>query len=252
MNLSPYVSITLCVLLSVLTFLLILQKRKLMTSIVFATYRFHIAVVIIISFSIIGSLIFKLPGLYRFCANFFFKVGLQLEENFSDIPKNPCILMSNYSAKTNILGYMAHMIIPHKFCLVLSNSNKNIVDRIYEKDKLIYVDNKKGNYQKIKEEIKDKVEKGYYIFCYIEDIAPEKRPYKIKKLRSGIFNIAKELNIPIVPMVTDSIPTFYGLATFSKFRIRIGEQISVKNTEKAMGNVLRWMQKNLNIMSIRA
>jgi 1-acyl-sn-glycerol-3-phosphate acyltransferase len=227
------------------------------SSIIFALCGSHI----VFAVCILLSIVFGMPSLYRFSARFLYRTCMNLEENFCDIPTTPCILVSNYSAKNNILGYLANATIPVKISMIFSNAFTNtlsrvyvnILNRLYEKDALICISKQKGhgNYQKLKDDIADRLAKNYYIFCYVEDLPSERRPYKIKKLRSGIFNIAKELSVPIVPIVTDSIPTLYGITTFSKFRIVIGEPKIVENPKDTMKNVLMWMQKKLKVMSIR-
>ena len=46
---------------------------------------------------------------------------------------------------------------------------------------------------------------------------------KISKLRTGLFRIAKELNISITPISIDYINAVYGIIPNQNFRICVGE-----------------------------
>jgi 1-acyl-sn-glycerol-3-phosphate acyltransferase len=215
-------------------------------------YGIYIVPIVIFCTCLIIAAVFKIPSLYRLGTNALFKGGFNLDANFEKIPDKPCILMANYCAKKNALDYFSNATIPHKFALILSSSHAFLVDRVYEKDRLIYVGHKsKDNYQKIKKSIQDHLKKGYYIFCYIEDITDEKRPFKIKKLRSGIFSIAKELSVPVVPIVMDSISHWFGLFTRHNYRIHVGDPLYVENVPETMKFVKRYMEKTLNVMALR-
>lgn len=210
-------------------------------------------IIFIIAFlSVIISVIIKSPPLFRKTCDFYFNYGFDLKENFYKIPEKPCILVSNYCAKNGQgLGYLGQFNLPIKYCLVVSDIAQILLKRVFEEDKLIFVPHgSKNNYNIILEKVKEKIEQGYYIFCYIEPSSYEKRAYKINKIRSGMFSIAKQLDIPIVPLVMDNVTYSEGILFSPSYRIHVGDTIIVKDVEESRKKVLRWMTKKLNIMGI--
>ena len=102
----------------------------------------------------------------------------------------------------------------------------------------------------MRDKISQETKKGKSVFCYIEDMKNDKKNYSISELRSGIFSIAKELKIPIVPVVMDTlVPS--DAVTMGKFRIIVGDHRKVENVKTCMTDVLRWMKNKLDILKIR-
>lgn len=215
-------------------------------------YKFIFSLLIIIS--ILISMIFKLPVLYKKTINTLFTSGFRFSENFKDIPDKPCIIMSNY-AKDLSTGYIVQSTFPKKYRLIMNKGwPYTLCSRVFPENSIILVDHEeRNNYKYIREKIVESIHQGYYVFCYIEDIRkPNKhnKPYSISKLRSGIFSIAKQYNIPIVPMVIDYCPFIYSLFYNPKYRVKIGESMYVEDVIESIKDVQRWMKKNLNIMKI--
>jgi lysophospholipid acyltransferase (LPLAT)-like uncharacterized protein len=130
----------------------------------------------------------------------------------------------------------------------------NILSRIYNYDRIIYLSlGKSKNYDYLKISIKRILDKGYNVFVYIEDNDKTKVPYTIKSIKSGVFNIAKDLDVPIVPIVSDSYNWKNIFLPFPiSYRIKIGSPIFVKNIKTDMDIVLNWMKKSLKLLSIQS
>jgi 1-acyl-sn-glycerol-3-phosphate acyltransferase len=172
-----------------------------------------------------------------------FRSGFQLEENFYNIPKKPCILVCNYPKEKLKLGYIFPFILPVKYCLVVNTHLSYLLDLVYDKENILYKKNNSGNYDILKEQIRNKLKDGYYIFAYIEKNEGT-IPYQLGELRSGLFSIAEELQTSIVPIVIDMPNSYNALFGIPRYKILIGD------AEKDKGKVRRWMEKNLNIMKI--
>jgi 1-acyl-sn-glycerol-3-phosphate acyltransferase len=202
---------------------------------------------------ILISFIFRIPKLFREANRIFFKYGFDFKENFKDLPNSPCIIVSNYcSKKFSLMSYLAKTMIPVKYVLVTSDITGFFLRRVYEEDRLIFVPHgSRKNYNRVEKEIKEKLSQGYYIFSFVEDIGAERNFYKIKKIRSGMFRIAKNLNVPIVPVVIDTAFWCNCIFLNPEHRMIFGEKIFVNDIEKDMENVLKWMQRKLNILSIK-
>ena len=211
---------------------------------------------LIILVGILLSIIFAIPRMYRYFTKILYKFGLNVKQD-GKIPNVPCIIVSNYCTKkfkTHLLSYMSHCTISDKLCIVVNDSMPNILSRIYNYDRIIYLSlGKSKNYDYLKISIKRILDKGYNVFVYIEDNDKTKVPYTIKSIKSGVFNIAKDLDVPIVPIVSDSYNWKNIFLPFPiSYRIKIGSPIFVKNIKTDMDIVLNWMKKSLKLLSIQS
>lgn len=88
-----------------------------------------------------------------------------------------------------------------------------------------------NSFDKVKSSIKQKINDGKYVFCYINE-APYINRHNFGKYRSGMFVIARDLNIPITLIAFDNIhTTWYGGIKEQPFFMNIGPTFYVKKNK---------------------
>lgn len=268
MNLDN-IHIKLCrnlMLLSVVLVILLIATRDLKYIYIFFLIHHKYAVFLFVFlFCIIFAFIFKLPKIYRLGTRFLYRYGFNLKHNFHKLPDKPCIICSNYNSKPNIVDFAANSLFPVKTVLIINNPYLEIlVSRFYEKDRYIRMEKEQNNFGTLKNKIKKFIDNGYYVFVYVERHVQRnnylnnvsiqhdvnKTTFSITDLRKGMFKIAHELRVPIIPVVISSIPFEYPFTTNINYEILLGDVQYVDDVEKTMKDVLCFMKKNLRRMKL--
>lgn len=250
-----------------LIFLFIKTKQIIYILIYLFIFREYSLVIFISIFCFLFAFIFNQPSIFRFGVNILFYKGFNLTHNFEDIPNQPCIIVSNYNSKRNIVDYCANCIFPVKTVLFVNSKLFSIiVPRLYEKDRYYIFPSELDNFNIVETKIKEYISKGYHVFVYVErhvqtkkylkniKIAKEinKTPMTISCLRQGIFQIAHNLKIPILPVVMSSIRLDSLFITEKNFQIKIGTLKYVDNVEETINEVFYFMKKNLRLMRLNS
>jgi hypothetical protein len=184
---------------------------------------------------------------YRIICTVLYKIGLNLEMNTNNIPTNPTIYMSNYPS--NNIEYLTHGLFCDKFCLVVGSGIYKYIKYIYDEKHLISVH--KGSFDSVQDQIKKKIADGFSIFCYIEkEYFNRKSDFELTEFRTGMFHIAKNLNVTITPVCVDHIIYNMGIIDDNVFKIKIGQTMHVENVEESMNIVRKFMLKELKNMRI--
>jgi hypothetical protein len=196
---------------------------------------------------VVLSIILEKFKTYRIVSLFLYK-NLNLNMNIKDLPSKPTIIVANYPS--NYIEYLTHGLFGDKLCLLVYGPAVKILKYIYGKDHLIAVN--KGNFEKTQEEVKHKLDSGYHIFAYVEkDYYNRKNPYTISELRTGMFSIAKNLNVTITPVTIDHIDHLLGgVNTNSIFNIKIGKTEYVNDIDKSIKQTREFFNTNLRKMCI--
>lgn len=154
--------------------------------------------------------------------------NFNLITDFSKLPDTPSIIVCNYCHDR--IENLACILIPRHIVIMMRDQVRNTTKldkivkwRIETKDKDSYEDTKK--------QILEHTRQGRSIFTYITKHPKHKINY-ISKIRTGVFHIAKELDIPITPIVIDFIDTKFGSIPYQNFRIITGETFKVTNVKK--------------------
>ena len=71
------------------------------------------------------------------------------------------------------------------------------------------------------------------------------RPEYISKLRSGMFSIAKELNVSVTPVCVDYIDTYFGAITNQNFRIRVGDTFMIDDTNISIQKTKKFFKETM-------
>ena len=192
---------------------------------------------------------------YHTIANTIFGEKIKMDSNLDKNLKG-VIYISNY--RDNIMEYM----IPGTFknlYLVAKRFSQNdrlgkFANFIYHPDhNYLIVETEGGHYDSFKDKIKNLILAGFSIYVYPEGLVKGERSHKydLKPFRVGIFNIAKDFNIKIVPLVNDyvTIKHLQG-KRYKQIQGEICNPIKFKSGENIKDHVRNWMLEELNKLSL--
>lgn len=156
---------------------------------------------------------------------------VNLKLDFSKLPTKPSIIVCNYC--WDRLENLACILIPRDIVILM----RDTLIKITKLDKLIkwaIYTKEKGSYEETKRQIVEHTNQGRFIFSYISK-HPKMGPTRIQGVRSGMFNLAKELNIPITLMTIDYIDTDnFGIIHNQNFNVVIGDTFNVENVSESV------------------
>jgi 1-acyl-sn-glycerol-3-phosphate acyltransferase len=201
---------------------------------------------VIVTFSLFTMVVCENHHSYKTISKIIFKRTLNLAS------KKPTILISNYPS--DYLEYFIPGLFEQNVCIVVFKGAKKRLDNIF-REKIIYIDlNTKNNFETLKKDIQDRVKKGYSIYVYPEKIYYERKNiYTLQKFKSGIFHIAKMLNLTITPVICDHSENNFGFNNYSseKYKIKILPSFEIKNVEQDMEKCFNIMRRSLKHLSYK-
>jgi len=159
-----------------------------------------------------------------------FKSAFRFHDNFGKLPDKPGIIVCNYI--WDRLENLASIIIPRNLAIIMGTKCVKMSKLNYLVKHFIITNENGNSYESIKLEIKNHIDNGRYIFAYISKRVTHH--HYISKLRSGMFRIAKELNIPIIPLAVDYIDSYYGVIPYQNFYMHVGETFYVDDVDSDM------------------
>ena len=175
----------------------------------------------------------------------FFNRYFRLIHNFDKIPKKPTIFLSNYV--NDRVENLSCMMLPVDICPMLATWLKYLQKFITP----IIIRGKSGQYDLMKEKIKEMCDKGFYIFVYIEKQFSNINDETLGTLRNGVFSIAKELDIDVTPIAFDRI--LYSKTYMLKkqnYQICVGDTFKVSSvneskykTRRFLGDRIRYFKR---------
>jgi hypothetical protein len=169
------------------------------------------------------------------------------------LPLKATIIVANYP--TNYIEYMANQLFCNKkICFVVLKTafiQSRIVQLYYSKENVLFVSSK-GSFDTTQNIIRDKIEEGFSIFVYVEE-KYHRRPkkYSVQNLRQGMFKIAKNLHIPITPIVFDHIDHTFGILEQSTYKIFIDKTRFVEDIDYEMEQVHKLYKNKLKKFKIK-
>ena len=183
--------------------------------------------------------------LVRYSVVNFLETTFQFKHNFHHLPLCPTIIVSNYCYDR--LENIFCIVIPKDIAIVMGRLmiTAGKLDRIVQNCIVI----KKHQYQMIKEEIFRYNRKGVSSFAYITDCHHKSGLYT-NPVRTGMFRIAKELNIPITPIAFDYIQSYYGIIPYQNYEIKVGDTFSVSDIEIDTRMVQKFFNSSLKSFRI--
>jgi hypothetical protein len=166
----------------------------------------------------------------RDIVNFIYHPTLRIKTNFKKLPSYPSIIVCNYC--NDRLENLSCILIPKNMAIMMRDGLKKTT----KLDKLVkwpIFTEEKNSYDNTKKEIIDHVKDGRSIFTYITKY-PRNVPNYIPKIRSGMFSIAKELDLPITLVAIDYIDIKFNIIQDQNFYIEIGDTFKVDNVQESM------------------
>ena len=168
-----------------------------------------------------------------------FYTHFNYKHNFYNLPTKPTIYVANYVMDR--IENISCILIPTRLCVIMGSG---FIDH-FKLNKIVKYTHAtrkhSGEYQEVKSSIKNKLNSGISVFSYIS------RPFisnHIGKVRSGMFRIAKELNVTITPIYFDYIKHSYGVIPFQDFNIVVGDTFYVNNIELSVYRTKLFFKKN--------
>ena len=166
---------------------------------------------------------------------------LIIKTNFKKLPDKPTIFVSNYC--NDRMENLSCILIPKDIAILMRDTITNIT-KLHKLVKWPIFTKEKNNYQNTKNEIISHVNDGRSIFAYITK-NPLDIPNVIHTVRTGLFSIAKELNIPITVVAIDFIDRKFNNIQKQNFHIEIGETFYVDNIKQAVYKTRKYYNKTL-------
>lgn len=169
-----------------------------------------------------------------------------IKKDFQKLPNEPSIIVCNYC--NDRLENLACILIPKNLGIISRDGLKNKLHRLIKWP--IYT-KKNNNYENTKKEILKHISEGRSIFSFVTQYRNYEYPKYSFKVRKGLFNIAKELNIPITLVAIDYIDIENYIIKKQNFGIRIGDtfkiddiNISILKAKNFFRNTLKEFEKN--------
>ena len=178
----------------------------------------------------------------REVVKYIYSPTLVLKTNFKKLPNKPTIFLANYC--NDRFENLSCILIPKDIAILMRDGLKKTA-KLHRLAKWPIFTSEKNNYDNTKNEILKHVNEGRSIFAYITKY-PQDIPNRIHKVRSGMFSLAKELNIPVTLVVFDYVDTqFYNIQK-QNYQIEIGETFYVDNLQDAIYKTRKYYRKTLS------
>jgi hypothetical protein len=169
----------------------------------------------------------------------------RIYDNFSELNPKPHIILMNYCSDR--LESALPLIFPKPFAFFMRKAFYKTFQMKYAPIHCFYRED--GNsYESTKNQIENIVKtQNKYVILYA-NLSPYIHPANGGKIRSGIFNIAKELGIPISLMALDYVDTYWGCVWDQPIQIKIGpyfENITQDNLKSIMNQTRIYFRDTL-------
>lgn len=227
---------TLIIVLALIQLILIPKYIKIILSLIIIVFYHRNIVTSVHLLKIIFKLVFIHPSskrqnndIPREIVTHGFEQYFHFKTNFECIPKTPTIFVANYVSDR--FENIACITIPN-ISIILGNVCVDKV-KIHKIIKNVIVKKHSTNqYDSIKTQIDEHYKNGSSLFAYIEEPSTVIGD-GVGRLRSGMFSIAKELNITVTPVVFDHIEyNKLGMIYDQNYRIKIGETFHVHDVKQ--------------------
>jgi 1-acyl-sn-glycerol-3-phosphate acyltransferase len=178
------------ILIIILFFLLIIYYNKIF---------FSISLIYTVGKSLLNNNLTLRDTVYKIYNNFFI-----IKHNFELIPETPCIIVCNHPV--NFFDSIGTILIP-KNLVFISASGNSFSNTFRNKllGDMIYVQKKQPSYESIKSQVHLKLAEKKFIVAYVSTGKPTSNGVWFGRVRTGMFRIAKELDVPVVPIIFDKL-----------------------------------------------
>lgn len=146
------------------------------------------------------------------------KISFSLFEKSFNFEKE--IIVFNYPS--NYIEYFLPLIFGKKVCLLIFEGGFKIVKYIWGEENLIPIS--KNSFEKVQNEIQEKIKKGYIICAYFEKKYFERKTKNnISEARTGIFRIAENTQLPLRMIKYSHINHTFGIVDDLNLKLKISE-----------------------------
>lgn len=187
-------------------------------------------------------------GMVNMCKNLFIN-NTNFTHNLHNIPQENTIWLLNYPQK-NWIEYYNQSLLPQNYIFVANQKFGRILKNYYPSDRIHTIDfSKKNNYQNLKNHIKHLLNQTnvcLYFDTKVNYKGLKKNTYQLQTPRLGIFNIAKELNVKITPIVMDHLYISNGLIPPQNYQIYVGKSRFI-NSQSDIEDTIAFFKKKLNL-----
>jgi hypothetical protein len=177
----------------------------------------------------------------RDIVNNIYSPTLRIKTNFKKLPSYPSIIVCNYC--NDRLENLSCILIPKNMAIMMRDGLKKTT-KLHKLVKWPIFTQEKNSYDSTKKEIIEHVKNGRSIFTYITKY-PRDIPNYIPKIRSGMFSIAKELDLPITLVAIDYIDIKFNIIQDQNFYIEIGDTFKVDNIQESIYKARKFYRDKL-------
>ena len=174
---------------------------------------------------------------------FLFKYHFKTAHNLNSISnKTTCIFVTNYPCP--FYNYFISALLPKNTIFIGKKTHFFGIHLISDK---YYALKTRNNYKKLLKFIQKSNQDNYNVILFAEEVhTKDKRGlYKIGRIKTGIFSIAKELQIPIVPIVIGVIDNHCGIPSKYSHYIHADKPFLVDNVEDSKNKVKKLFIKHI-------
>jgi hypothetical protein len=179
-------------------------------------------------------------SLLREYAHNLYSEHFDLHTNFDQFPTTPSIIVSNYCKDR--AENIACVILPGNLAIMMRKGLTILGLHKLVKWPLFTDDS--GNYDKTKNLVMGHILQGRHVFSYVTTKTLLK-PNLFMKIRTGMFSIAKQLGVPITPVVFDYIDVQMGCIPYQRYEICVGDTFYVNDVGSAKQKVMHFFQNKM-------
>ena len=176
-------------------------------------------------------------------STFLFKYHFNTIHNLDSIfNKPPCIFVTNYPCP--FYNYFISGLLPKNTIFIGKKTHFFGIHLISDK---YYALKTKNNYNNLLKFIQRSNQDNYNVILFAEEIhTKDKRGlYQVGRIKTGIFSIAKELQIPVVPIVIGVIDNHYGIPSKYSHYVYADKPFLVDNVEDSKNKVKKLFIKHI-------
>lgn len=148
-----------------------------------------------------------------------------------------------------LVGLFRAKLIARKFSQV--GILRKFSQLVYNENNYVEVNKQGSNFDRIKDTIDNSPNS---IIAYVENQQYREDIYKLTPLRTGMFHISRDLNIPIVPIIIDHLKySLDGRINNTTFNIYIGPQFlpdQFTSTSHYLNDISKWMADHLSLCKL--
>lgn len=197
-------------------------------------------------FVFIVSYIFLLCGYKKilpFFSTFLFKYHFRTTHNLNIIEnKNPCIFVTNYPCP--FYNYFISSLLPKNTIFIGKKTHFFGIHLISDK---YYTLKTKNNYNNLLKFIQKANKYNYNVILFAEEVHTKDKTglYQLGRIKTGIFSIAKALQVPIIPITIGIIDNHCGIPSKYSHYIYADNPFLVDDVEECKNKVKKLFIKHI-------